>query len=318
NGTEVTGDITLQTDLGRGGSGGGAGGAYTPVDGREGTGGGGGAGGGTIVIHAARDITLNTDKSFIVAYGGNGGSAGDGTAWGGGTGLGGAGGAGAGGTIWLAAGNQISDLVWDGINRDSGIFADRGFGGSPLIANRRGADGSFGRVWSTDSDCDGPTAPNTGCSLSAYPWTDAVKFGQTRYKQALFEFYTKPIDLNNTKPTLDSLVVAVASPGSGTVTAKVQASDDASFASPTAEVDASQISSVSGHRYLRLHLTLSNTNAITPIKVTGITINFSPQNTSKYEFISACGNIGTSWLLILFAMFLIMVPSHAMRFRLKS
>ena len=316
NGTEITGEVTFRTDLGIGGSGGGAGGAYAPavVDGFEGTGGGGGGGGGTVVIHAVGNINLVDVTSFIAAFGGSGGAAGDGNLWSTpGTGLGGAGGGGAGGTIWLAAGNQISDSANLG-SRWEGLQAVQRYGGGG-DADSVGADGSFGRIWATDVNCTGTAAGPTNCPLSPDPYVDLTEFGSTRYQLGNIEFYSKAIDLNNTGPELVSLTVSSTVPAQ--VTTMVQASDDGSFASTSGEVAASQISTLSGHRFIRVHITINNNNATTPVKVTGITLDYTPQNTTKFEFVSACGRIDTPWYLILFALFLVMVPSNILRFRFR-
>lgn len=318
-GTELW-DYNLHLHLDKGGSGGGAGGAYTPFDGKEATGGGGGGGGGVVVIHAVDDVRLATSSSFITSSGGYGGDSGDGNNWGGaGSGLGGGGGGGAGGKVWIAAGGELTNNASTGFESDIDAFEGNG-GNDPVSTPARlGGNATRGSVWLTDSTCDGPTAPNTGCPITSATPNNAVKYGQVLYNTTTdSHFYSKAIDLNNTNPNLESILVTTSNSGNGTLTTWVQASDDAAFTSPTAEIDGSSISTISGHRFLRVHLVLDNNNSTTPIKVTGITINYTPQNTTKFEFVSACGRIDTTWLLILVGMFLIMVPSNLMRPRLKS
>lgn len=285
-----------------GGSGGGGGGGYFALtSNKNGTGAGGGGGGGVIVIHAGRDVTLTDQYSFVVAHGGIGGDAGDGTdvSLGGvRAGIGGAGGGGAGGTIWIAAGRNYSDLA-PGSGAYSGVFTRAGDGGSIGNVDRSGGTPSHGRTWITDNDCvSGLRGSDPNCAVSEDNPTSLSNNGQTRYKTGVYEFYSQAIDTRNYKPILNSITVS--SSGTGTVTTKILASDNQSFSNPTTEVDPSQISTISNHRYLKLHITLNNASTTTPIKVTSIVVDYTPTATLEFDFKSACGRFGNSLFDLLF------------------
>ena len=249
-----------------GGAGGGGGEMYDniadPVT-EHASGAGGGAGGGSIYLYAVGSITVASGNGAIRAQGGNGGGSAS-------VRKAGAGGGGAGGSILVFSGGQV---VINGV-----INALGGTGG--VSAGGNGGAGGAGRSWVVDSD----TNPSGTGSLD--PGSSLPTTGTVNYRTGNFEIISQLLDLNSTRPTLQSASVDATVSGASTVTLQIAASD-APFDSSTAQwVASTALSSASGKRYLRFRVLINNQSTSSPAVARSVSIVYQPSETAQFDFAS--------------------------------
>jgi hypothetical protein len=272
-----------------GSAGGGGGGAYHVGGADDSTGAGGGAGGGAVVIYALHDF-LN--EGLVSVKGGNGGGAT-------GTTLGGLGGGGGGGTVKILAGHDFTD--------DGQILAAAGAGGARGGGNEgRGGDGGPGRAWYTDNDNSiaGTGTEDTACIL--------VDCGTVGYDIGTEEAVTTVIDLQSTRPALDSFTMNSTASGGSSVTVDVAGSDDGFASDDTGWISTSALPSVSKKRYVKFRVRIDNQDAVSPAFVDDFTLNYSENTQDMFTFGSGCGRVappgGPDFLKFLFQIFVFLSP----------
>ncbi|GIL16847.1 MAG: hypothetical protein BroJett040_05980 [Oligoflexia bacterium] len=251
-----------------GGSGGAGGSANTK------SGGGGGGGGGTIIIHAFGDILIS---GSISANGGAGGSSSAGAS--------GSGGGGAGGSIWLISGKSLTI--------DGTVTADGGLGGDSLNIgnhgdNGDGGNGASGRVWTTDS-IGGFGGTGTVSPASSGLTSDGV----TRFQTGVFTRASIVQDLLNYHIQFGALTPLLINSGSGSYSATVEGSRRGFDLETTGPVDSANLSAINNSRYIKITVSLNNTNDTTPIILDSLSLDYAmgSPNEFKYTSSSGCGSI---------------------------
>jgi hypothetical protein len=282
------------------GSAGGGGGGVASGTAADSTGSGGGAGGGAVFIFAYQDIA---NWGTINVRGGNGGiDTGAAT-------LGGLGGGGGGGTVVLIAGRDYSN--------DGPVLSNPGTGGTRAGNIGQGGDGAEARAWYTDSDgtLGGLTAEEKGNILATYSETD--------YTVGTLEATTTTIDLANTRPSIDSIVVTSTAAAGATITTSVAGSSDAFAGDDTGWLPISSLSSISKKRYIKFRFQILNTLPANTLPadhsfIDAVTVNFSETTQNDFTFGAACGHISntggpTIWKF-LFELLAMLLPYLLVRF----
>lgn len=285
-----------------GGSGGGGGFAHdTGAD--DSSGGGGGAGGGSIYMYAVGTITveqITLGYGQVIANGGNGGGYS-----GAGTPRGGGGGGGGGGSILMFSRGDIDFLA------GTVVSADAGLGGTVPAAD--GGNGSHGRTWITDNN------GAAGGVVIESPLTLLVSPGVVEYQINTFTAESVSLDFGNTGPTLTAATPITA--GVGTVTIDMDESDSAIF-TPTYVLPSTLIGQELG-RYFKFRVTINNTDASNPARITSMTWTYDGHKTDDFDFVSSCGSIRnlpppSSWQLLLFLLpivFAVWLRRHVSKIR---
>lgn len=261
------------------GSPGGGGGSGSNAEG----GSGGGGGGGTVVIHAVGNVNISATGS-IFAKGGNGGAANFG---------GGGGGGGGGGVKILTPGNLY---LATGIPID----VTGGNGAVPAVANAgAGGTGSFGRTWDNSKTFSGLGSESHGSGL--------ILLGQIEYVRAPLTGVSKSFDTGNANPTF---VSSSTNPTNADISMDMAASSDNFSIDDSGWVSATTLASLSGRRYVKFRVNLTNSNATTPTRVDDVSINYTlplpsppsgpapsptaPAFKDNFEFRSGCARVAHS------------------------
>lgn len=274
-------------------------------------GGGGGGGGGTVVIYAVRDFNLgslpNSNVGLIHLHGGSGGS----------SPTGGPGGGGGGGSIQVFVGQTIS------------IFDSHPlYGGSPVNGGVGGGvngGGGIGRNWFSSVYFN--PAPAMGFYTPAEQ--APVIPGNTEFEMVTQEWISLTMDTMGVATTVQSVVT---SPVSGDFLVELAGSND-NFILDNTGWD-TDLTRLDGKRYLRMKISITNSNPTTPTFLDSVTVTFDPgtpvpnpnpggpggggggggdvTTLSQFDFVSTgCGSLQTheqtraSMLLVLLPFFLI-------------
>jgi len=272
-----------------GSAGGGGGGAYVVGGASDSTGAGGGAGGGLVAIYALQDFYC---QGTIRANGGNGGGAVGGA-------LGGLGGGGGGGTVVIIAGRNYTN--------DGNVYAAAGTGGARVADNAgRGGGGGPGRSWYTDNDntLSGTGSEDTACILQ--------NCGTVVFDTGTLEAITTSIDLQNTRPTLNSVNLNSALNGASTLTVSLAGSNDNFASDDTGWVSTGSLDSLTGKRYVKFRFQLDNQDATNYSYLDAVTLDFSETTMDQFNFGAACGRVSLSpppsFLQIIFQMIFLLMP----------
>jgi len=257
------------TEIG-GGSGGGGGSAFDDVGDvpNHSSGAGGGAGGGVIFIRAVRDMIVGVSGAIRADGGDGGGDAG--------TFRGGAGGGGAGGSISAFVGR---DIVFNGP-----LTANLGVAGTS--SGRNGGIGGTGRTWVAEKDAFAAGIPEKPDSLLV------GSRGRIQYETTAQQFTSKVIDLKTQGPDYQSISIASFLPGTSTATLEVAGSSDGFVNDVGGFKSGGQIKNLSGLRYFKFQVTLTNSEINDPATVRSLT--FLGHQQDDYDFVAACGSIGKS------------------------
>lgn len=260
--------------VGGGGSGGGGGGA-----GSTSLGAGGGAGGGVILLYAVRDIIVDATGE-VRANGGNGGILAAGN--------GGAGGGGGGGSILFFAGRTIDFLGASG--PPYRVTANKGT--APVSNGKDGGAGGEGRTWLVDGDDAGAQGVPNGALDD--PISNLTSIGKVQFDLAAKILLSKVIDLNSTKTSFNALSAVGSLVGGSTLTIEARGSNDNFVNSDSGWILSSGIAALDGYRYLQLRLTLDNNDGTNYASVDSLTLDYTRNEQKQFEFVGACGRIGTT------------------------
>ncbi|MBC7741177.1 MAG: hypothetical protein H7061_03205 [Bdellovibrionaceae bacterium] len=265
---------------------GGGGGSGSNTEG----GAGGGGGGGTIIIHAVGDVTVSV-TGLILAKGGNGGAAVSG----------GGGGGGGGGSVQIFTPGQFA-LVPAGFPID----VSGGAGSVPsLAAAGDGGAGSYGRTWDVSNTFSGVGSESNASSLNAV--------GVVQYTTAARNVISKSYDTQSTESTFQSINSV---PITSEVVFEVAGSNDNFAVDDTGFLPTTQINLLNAKRFVKFRMTLTNTNATTPMQIDQVQINYqSPTPADKENFnFKGCGLIHAGpppdrgLMNILITMLLLLLP----------
>lgn len=275
------------------GSPGGGGGSGSDTEG----GGGGGGGGGTVVIHAVGDVNISVTGA-ILATGGNGGGAN----------TGGGGGGGGGGSVKI--------FTPANLNLAAGIDVDvtGGAGAVPAVANAGdGGIGSFGRTWDMSSTFTGAGSESHGSGL--------LSLGTIEYVTTAQNVISKSYD---THSSLAIFLSVTANPASPDVVFEMAGSNDDFSSDNSGWLNIALISLLEKKRYIKFKMTLTNSNALVPTKISDVIINYDSGVKENFIFKSGCGVISKtpptsrSLLIIIISILLLLPIAIAVKLKLSS
>lgn len=256
---------------GGGAGGGGGSGSRGATSASDEAGAGGGGGGGSIEIHAYQDIRVES-TGYILARGGDGGSAAQG----------GPGGAGAGGSIKLWSGGSVHLLNTSispyPVDAQAGVS-----GGIPTQGQA-----TNGRTWVGFEN-----ALPQGAGL-AEPGSFLVDLGDKFFLTIEQTAISKSYDLGTTLSSLSSLVVTPAA--SADIVIEVAGGNDAEFTEGVVWKPVAQLSDLNSKRYLRFQVKLTNSNSTNPTVVEELKMNYQKGTLNQFEFdgASGCGIVSAS------------------------
>lgn len=258
------------------GSGGGGGGSGSSTQG----GGGGGGGGGTIIIHAVDNVVISAPSGGIFAAGGAGGS----------SNTGGAGGSGAGGNVKIFTKGDFQN--------DTNIFVNSLAPGVPISPTAGdGGQGSRGRTWIRPNAFTGIGGESDDNSLSL------GNEGTFNYVTATPEFaVSKSYDTQSSVAIYQSII---SNPVSADVTLEIAGSNDNFASDNTGWINSASVATVLRKRYVKFRVSINNSNANNPTRVTDVLLTFEPGIQEDFTFKSGgCGTIKSppqnlNWLLLL-------------------
>lgn len=268
-GTSFPDDGFINRGGGAGGGGGsGSRGLTAPAD--E-AGAGGGAGGGSIEIQSYQDLRIES-TGYILARGGDGGSAVQG----------GPGGAGAGGSIKLWSGGSVHLLNTS--TAPYPVDAQAGVSGGIVTQGQA----TNGRTWVGFEN-----ALPLGAGL-AEPGSFLADLGDKFFLTTEQTVMSKSYDLGTTLSSLSSLdVTPAASPD---IVVEVAGSNDVEFTDGVVWKPVAQLSELNSKRYLRFQVKLTNSNSTTPTVVEQLKLNYQKGTLNQFEFdgASGCGSVSGS------------------------
>ncbi len=273
-GTQGTSTMDAEFTTIAGGAGGG-GGSGTATD----AGAGGGGGGGTVIIHAVGDFYLGALPSSnfgrILASGGAGGDSNV---------LGGAGGGGGGGSVRVFVGGDMEML--NTVGSGAGV-AQPGLGGTNSNTDN-GGNGGPGRNWYS-STIGGYNTILGGGGGYYTPGEQGIAPGDVQFTTVTQTTETISLDLQNTKPVINSVTL---SPASADFSFEVKGSEDDFLNDDTGWT--TDLSQLMGKRYIKARFSITNSSASNPAMIDSVSINFTPGIKNQYDFAAtSCGRVET-------------------------
>ena len=296
-----------------GGAGGGGGGSYL-FGASYASGGGGGAGGGVVLIFAGGNVTF--DQGKILVQGGNGGS---------GTLFSGDGGQGGGGSVFIASSGENLFSFGD-------ILAEPPH--NPSI--NRGGVGAYGRTWLVDrlNTAGYRISPpgNTPVLSPQTPEFHGIMFPNGKVESTtLAGFLESPvIDLKAVRARYLSHQIISLNSSNGTAVLSVRGADSSALVSSLAYTAFSQAEPSPEMRFVQYRLELTNASPVTPLRVSGLSLQFNFATIDNFNYEGGCASLLSSPFLfnqnlfdtgssnsLDFFWLLLMVPFLLIFFRLK-